>query len=312
MTDEQDTTSVGWDLSQLLDELNMKKSGRKKERRASLGERYFARWKSEVRSRKLTRDPKPKYTKGTSTTSIESNDTLSLSWLNGYPVIPVEAENALIPILLPQGKTERGNIYNQPPARIKKIIRACETNGMHLEQALSLRTYHIVRLNPQFKSMSNLGLGKSKDARGAANRFQTDVLEHLKRNDIPFRTKEEEKIRFLEKSETDEDDSIMPPTPDFVLTSPVLLTTFQPVHEGSTFKEHGQINWIDAKRIYGASIDPGGLRSNTDGILSTAKKYISIYGPGAFAFSYGCGSELRKQLIDLDVQVLDSCPVMRM
>ena len=235
-----------------------------------------------------------------------SNDALPLSWLNSYPIIPVESEIALLSILLPYGNKERGMMKDHPPRRVEEIFDSCNIHGMKLEQALSLRRYHMMLLNPQIKSITHLGLGNTKDIRDAKYHFIRSVKHHLKECGIPFVTKKEQTTR-IKKSEQGE---TMQSTPDLMLPSPVnLLTNNQPINQDLGVTEGGIINWIDCKMMYGASIAPNGTRSIGGGIPATARKYLNNYGPGAIIFLHGCGSTLSAQLRDMDIQVLDSYPL---
>jgi len=223
-----------------------------------------------------------------------------LSWKNGYPTISVESENALFPILIPWADTERGMIKDHRPFRMWDIHWSCKNNGMQIEQALSLWMQYIKFLNPKVTNLTHLGLGSDDDIRNTANLFKVAMLKYLKKCDISFQTE------YLEKSKPGEN---TPRSPDFMLTSPMNLITFQPTNEDFVVTERGKINWIETRMLYGASTIPDGTSNDIGTILPTAKKYIKNYGPGAFVFAYGCGSELRGQLRDLGISVLDSHPL---
>jgi len=328
MTEEQDKAFSGWAPPQLTKGLNAKENARKNEMKRNIPQLQTNR-ESKYRKHasrpphgiktdeKLATNRKRKFdTRFKEASNIKcesrqkprhgSTDLLSLSWQNSYPIIPVESENALLPVLLPWGQTERGMIKTQPPFRVQKIRKACRLHGMQLEQALSLRRHHMKLLNPQAKSMTCLGLGNNNDIRGAAQLFENATYGYLKECGIPFLTEEDQKRRFYEKQKPGVN---MPPTPDFMLTNPINLISVQAVNKDSTGTEFRQINWIEAKMFYGASTIPDGTNNAVGAILRTAKKYIENYGSGAFLFSYGCGSQLRGQLSDLGIAVLDSHPL---
>eukprot|EP00555_Chaetoceros_dichaeta_P007926 CAMPEP_0198263292 /NCGR_PEP_ID=MMETSP1447-20131203/11661_1 /TAXON_ID=420782 /ORGANISM="Chaetoceros dichaeta, Strain CCMP1751" /LENGTH=313 /DNA_ID=CAMNT_0043951829 /DNA_START=32 /DNA_END=973 /DNA_ORIENTATION=- len=240
-----------------------------------------------VSTRKLTRFQKLKRKKPT--------ELPTLYWHNFYPVIPSESENALLPILFPLGKFERGSMKTQPSFRVKIIMKSCEEHGMQLEQALSLRRQHMKLFNPHVGDM-NLGLGESKDISITANLFKQAVLKYLKKQQL-----------HLEAIEQTTDNMIS--TPDFMLRCPVRMITHQIASEDSNFGEHGQINWIEAEMSYGASTVHCESSSSVDTVMYRARNYVKSYGPGAFIFAYGCGSKLRAQLRALGISVLDSHPL---
>lgn len=235
----------------------------------------------------------------------DESNCLSLSWTNSYPIIPDKSEIALLSTLIPWGKTERGMMRDHTPLRLKKIIESCSIYGIKLEQALSLRRYHIKFLNHEI-NMNQLGLGNDHHIRGTEKLFISTVLKYFEKCDIPCITKEEQKLKFIEAEMPGED---MAQTPDVILKEAVNLTTDQPSNADSTFAEYGQINWIEAKMCYGASMKPCETDTLVSSLLLEAKKNVIIYGPGAFVFAYGCGSSLRDELRDMGVSVLDSGPL---
>jgi len=239
-------------------------------------------------------------------TNSDSVELLSLPWQNRYQVVPYDSENAIISILIPYKADERGMIKHHPKYRLEQILWSCDLHEISIEQALSLRRLHIINLNPHVKDMSKLGLGKNADILKTSNLFKSAVMRYLRLCEVPFKTQEDHKQMSFESLEVGE---VMSLTPDFVLTSPVRFITYQPESEDSGYGEHGQTNWIETKMLYGASSIPEGSDNEIGSILSTAKKYIEIYGPGAYVFAYGCGSKLKSELRDLGVSVLDSHPL---
>jgi len=209
----------------------------------------------------------------------KSTEMPTLSWRNCYPIIPVESENALLPILIPFRNYERGMMMHQPYIRVKQIYESCEMHGIQLEQALCLRRQHIKLMNPQVNDIRQLGLGNKDEKRSVP-------LEKLKQSD-----------------------NIMQLNPNFILARPLRLVTYQTASEDSNFGEHRQVNWIEAEMCYGASTINCKTGSAVDEIMSKAKNYVKRYGPGAFVFAYGCGSKLRENLRALGISVLDSRPL---
>lgn len=220
----------------------------------------------------------------------------TVCWHNCYPTIPTESENALIPILFPQGKFERGSMISQPFYRVKQIMKSCEEHGMRLEQALCLRRQHMKLLNPHARDMNQLGLGKKNDISITANLFKEAVVKYLKKHGVHLETIEQATHNML-------------PTPECILTHPVRMITHQIANEDSNFGEHGQINWIEAEMCYGASTVHCESSSSVDNIMYRARNYVKSCGPGAFIFAYGCGNKLRAELRALGISVLDSHPL---
>jgi len=242
--------------------------------------------------------PSAKCVSGQKLTIDVSTDLLSLSWRNCYPAIPVDSESALLPVLLQWESTERGMMRDQPPIRLEKILESCSLHGMQLEQALSLRRHHMKLNNPQVNNMTELGLGNNNDIYDAEDLFKSAVKTYLKKCHVPFKN----------NVNCNQGDTAVQ-APDFMLTKPVRLITYQPAIEDGGLGEHGQVNWIEAKMFYGASTIPSETRNGVGAILPTAKKHVKNYGPGAYVFVYGCGSKLRRQLRDLGISVLDSHPL---
>jgi len=240
------------------------------------------------------------------TSRHDTNEVLPLVWRNCYPLVSTESEKAVLRTLIPWGNTERGMMKDHRLYRVEKISEACSKHGMQLEQALSLRRYYIKVFNSEIKNMTHLGLGSDHHIHGTANLFKQAVFMHLKQCGTPFLTRDEHKLAFFEEGKPFVD---MPQIPEFMLSCPVHLISYQPSRKGATITEHAQINWIHTQMFYGAYTRPCQSNNNASSVLRTAKKYIKDYGAGAFVFVYGCGSDLNGQLKDLGVSVLDSNPL---
>jgi len=170
----------------------------------------------------------------------KSTEMPTLSWRNCYPIIPVESENALLPILIPFRNYERGMMMHQPYIRVKQINESCEMHGIQLEQALCLRRQHMKLLNPQVNDISQLGLGNKDVISDTEKHFKYAVQKYLKKRSVPL-----EKLK--------QSDNIMQLNPNFILARPLRLVTYQTASEDSNFGEHRQENWIEAEIRYGAS-----------------------------------------------------------
>jgi len=231
------------------------------------------------------------------------NEVLSLYWLNNYPIVTNDAESALLLRLLPYGKIERGMMKDHPIYRVQQIAECSNEHDFKLEQALSLRRYHICLLNPNAHSI-NLGLGSEKEIYGTAKCLKSAVSTYLQKSNVTYAMKDES----FEEATRGEN---MVYTPDFFLTHPVNLAIDQPSNGFSSFTEQAKINWIEVKMCCGVSIAPSDstMPYSLGNILPTARQLVKMYGPGAFVFAYGCGASLRCPLRDIGVLVLDSNPL---
>jgi len=235
-----------------------------------------------------------------------SSELPSLYWVNGYPLVTIETEHALVPLLLSWGEHERGMMKDHPIYRVNQIMDRCSTHGIMLQQALSLRRYHMRLLNPNINSTHRLGLGTDEKICGTAKRFKSAVETYLRECGIPYEMKETRNLKSIE--EVIPGEGILQ-TPDLLFHGPVNVTTDQPSNGSSSLTEKGQVNWIEIKTCYGASSTPSGIKDPSASILPTARKYVKNHGPGAFVFVYGCGGSLRSLLRDIGVSVLDSNPL---
>lgn len=62
---------------------------------------------------------------------------------------------------------------------------------------------------------------------------------------------------------------------------------------------------IEIKMFYGAGTIPPDNKSAVGNILTTARKYVRVHGPGAMVFLYGFSDQLGQQLEELGVIPLD-------
>mmetsp|Transcript_2199 Transcript_2199/g.4040 ORF Transcript_2199/g.4040 Transcript_2199/m.4040 type:complete len:342 (-) Transcript_2199:115-1140(-) len=224
---------------------------------------------------------------------IGSSRTIVLSWGPPFNIPSMEAEEALLPLLLRYGVKERGMMFRQHYSRIKTIKNACKQYKINLDQALSMRRTHMKLLNPNVQDISRLGLGKLGDVRQSAELFEQAVATYLKQNRIRFYTESDQRAMAQEKGQAP------PPTPDFLLKDSITLdsSSSQP------------INWIEAKMFYAASTIPDGSNNAVGCLLQTARRYVQTYGPGAFVFSFGYGMRMKSVLEAEGVIVLDSRPL---
>jgi len=114
-------------------------------------------------------------------------------------------------------------------------------------------------------------------------------------------------------------------TPDFIFNPPIKLCkhyskhgTHHQDHQHSTHLHHHHhnqhttshiIHWLEAKMFYGASTIPQGTNNAVGEIIEKVTKYMNHFGPGAIVFAYGCGEELKREIENRNIQVLDSYPL---
>lgn len=216
-----------------------------------------------------------------------------LPWKCFHRIPSVQAEEALLPLLLPYGEKERGMMYKQYYKRIATIRDACKEHKIDFKQALSMRRTHMKLLNPDVEDIGRLGLGRLSDIRKSADLFEEAVAVYLQKHGIEYYTENDQKAIAKSKGER------TPPTPDFLLKEPIILESFR----------HRPIHWIEAKMFYAASTVPDGTNNAVGCLLSTARRYVQVHGPGAFVFSFGYGVRMKSVLEAEGVIVLDARPL---
>lgn len=149
----------------------------------------------------------------------------TLWWYSPDRYIPLAAEQALIPVLLRWGASERKMMKDQPGFRLPQIKKKCHQHQVPLLAALSLRRHHIKRLNP-YRSMEQLQLGNSENIRESADLFERAVEDALRKHNIAFYSEQEQKLHNAKRLP----DEPYPPTPDFILKQPVLLRKYKDEH----------------------------------------------------------------------------------
>jgi hypothetical protein len=224
--------------------------------------------------------------------------TIVLPWGPPYNIPSIEAEEALLPLLIQYGEKERGMMCRQHYPRIKAIKNACSKYKIDLDQALSMRRTHIMLMNPNIQDLSRLGLGNMSDVRQSADLFEQAVAAHLRRNGIRFYTESDQRAMAQKKGQ------ITPPTPDFLLEESIILES-----SSSPLSYSQPIHWIEAKMFYAASTIPDGSKNAVGCLLQTARRYVQTHGPGAFVFSFGYGTRIKSVLEVEGVIVLDSRPL---
>jgi hypothetical protein len=234
-------------------------------------------------------------------------------------------------------------IRDQPEFRLRKILKLLGTNangvpetrrinhsndgtsraGINLLQSLSLRRHHLKLLNPSL-SMKSLRLGSDSDILTAATLFEKCLESHLKKMGVAYWTERDQR-RMHHK--THGSMVKLPPTPDFRVRDGHVLglcfirslgdglnrdkdsgrrTKNSNINAVATSEQPITINWIEAKMFYGASTIPSSTNNAVGTILPKARQYVSLYGPGAIVFMYGCGLELAQELKQVGVVALDS------
>ena len=219
-----------------------------------------------------------------------------------HPVI--EAEEAVLPMLIKYGKKERGMFRTKPSWLVERVEQLCHQNGIALIQALSLRRTHMKWLNPGM-DMSKLHLGSNDNVRASAALFEEAVEDYLHSQDVPFMTEEEQKAAHKQKNGTY---AKTPPTPDFVFPQPTRLRYTTAGDDGAAHSGP-LVNFLEVKMFYGAGTIPDESHNAVGLIMPKLKRYVELYGPGAIVFSFGCGERLAEKLANIGVIALDAGPL---
>ncbi|CAJ1930259.1 unnamed protein product [Cylindrotheca closterium] len=228
---------------------------------------------------------------------MNDDDLQVLCWSSPSDFVPVQSEEAMVKVMLPRGKRERGMMRNYL-FRLKEIKQALKSaHGMTLKQALSLRRLHIKNFNPTM-TMSGLGLGEDEDILKSANIFEECVQEFLDQNAVQYWTEKEQRERAKEYGMEGPRG-----TPDFLLRGQVMLRKVR--GNGDTILEERKINWVECKMFYGASTISQGGRGAIGSLVSKMSSYVSLFGEGAIVFMNGCGDSLALELRGVGVTVLD-------
>ena len=234
-------------------------------------------------------------------TASVANTTAILQWQTRHSHVPIQSEERIVNILIKWKNRERGMMRNAGN-RYQEIERACRQVHMQLSQALSLRRQHMKHLNPHL-GMTALGLGKEEDIRKSAALFESAVESYLNQCNITFLTEIQQKALLPKGAKH-------PPSPDFMLGQPTLLSTCTPVQHGrQNVVKDFVIYWVEVKMFYAASTLAVNSKSAVGCILAKASKYVSLYGTGAMVFMYGCGKEMADMLLEVGVVALDAHPL---
>jgi len=209
-----------------------------------------------------------------------------------------------------------GTLSSLPPFRRREFVRACYAATIELDAGSSLRRHHIKyrfasgRLYKKGVDHHVIDrLGCSADIRTAADIFENIVGDFLHRMGIDFVDEVQQKDRWKEDVKRwsrardgglvglDGTPPLCPPTPDFILPSPIHLQGC--IHP---------VCWIEVKHFYGAGSIPfhGETNHAICSLVPKARKYISLYGHGAYIFAYGVGEEMARELERLGIIILDS------
>ncbi|KAL3945370.1 MAG: hypothetical protein SGBAC_000575 [Bacillariaceae sp.] len=230
-------------------------------------------------------------------TDMNTDDLQVLRWSSPSDFVSIHGEEAMVKIMLPRGKRERGMMRNYS-FRLKEVKHALKSaDGMTLKQALSLRRLHIKNFNP-FIAMSRLGLGEDENILKSATLFEESVQEFLDQNAVQYWTEKEQRERAKESGREG-----LSGTPDFLLRQPVMLRKVR--GKGDSMLEERKINWVECKMFYGASSIPQGGRGAIGSLVSKMSTYVDLFGEGAIVFMNGCGDSLASKLRDVGVIVLD-------
>ena len=222
--------------------------------------------------------------------TVVSGPPQSLVWARA-PLVAAAAERAMLAKLL-RWPNETGMMFSQPAFRLREVRAACRNTRMPLLQALSLRRHHIKARNPG-KPDRYLRLGTSAQKLAAATVFEAVVQAHLDALGVAYLTERDQRAAHGPwrgpgfKS---------PPTPDFVLATPLVLDAGIGGASTSGACDGALCHWIEVKHFYGAGTIPSDGKSPCGKIPSKSQQYLEYFGPGAYVFAYGCSADLAASL----------------
>ena len=208
-----------------------------------------------------------------------------ISWPAMFPIpSDIQEEFLLRTVLLPgvcftvSKKLRQSDLRNVPlrweDLSVKRqlaIVTACQEVGVHVKQAMGLRT-------TAYKGLAWWKFqGKEAESQAASEALERDVAEFLVTNGVSFETQEQQVARQAS-------DDLCSPTPDFLIHS-------------SLFINDQRVNWIEVKHLYGVGI-VNGLPDwmPTVKIQKQIARYMSAFGPdGVVILKYGYSESLRKR-----------------
>ena len=207
-----------------------------------------------------------------------------ISWPAMFPIpSDIQEQFLLWTVLLPgvrftgSNKLRQSDLRNVPlqweDLSVKcqlGIAMACQEVGVHVKQAMGLRT-------TAYKGLAWWKFqGKEAVLQAASEALERDVAEFLVTNSVSFETQEQQIARPAS-------DGLRLPTPVFLIHS-------------SLFINGQRVNWIEVKHFYGVGI-VNGLPDwmPTIKIQKQIAKYMSAFGPdGVVILKYGYSESLRK------------------
>jgi len=208
-----------------------------------------------------------------------------ISWPAMFPIpSDIQEEFLLRTVLLPgvcftgSKKLRQSDLRNVPlrweDLSVKRqlaITTACQEVGVHVKQAMGLRTT-AYKGSAWWKFQ-----GKEAESQAASEALERDVAEFLVTIGVSFETQEQQVARQAS-------DDLHSPTPDFLIHS-------------SLFINDQRVNWIEVKHFYGVGI-VNGLPDwmPTIKIQKQIARYMSAFGPdGVVILKYGYSESLRKR-----------------
>jgi len=202
---------------------------------------------------------------------------LSLAWPATLPVPTQRQEEAVRPALL-RG-TRRQWVRYEPVrsvelsrSRLAEIAAAASANGMHLQQALSLRTVLLKDAAPWRYHGTEAGSLEAADALEAA------VARLLEACGVRFVTQAQQQARLAGVGAQGV------PTPDFLLEEhPVVINGHA-------------CYWIEVKNNYGCGATDVRAWAAPRKAVPQAVRYMNAFGPGAVLFISGFSAAMRSWL----------------
>jgi hypothetical protein len=211
-----------------------------------------------------------------------------LIWTSSCDYVPLANEEAMRTIVYRGRQQEYGMLENATSERLNEIQARCVALNMTFNQASSLRSHYLMKHNRFMNVRDKLGLLSEAVNREAAEIFEECIAAFLEAQDIPYMDENEQKRIQPQGSST----------PDNLLRETVDLKWKN--------DDPYEINWVECKMFYAASTIPLDNKSAVGRLLTTARKYVDKFGPGAIVFASGCGDEMATKLRDVGVIALDS------
>jgi len=200
-----------------------------------------------------------------------------------FPAVKIRDARHAVSTVKPRLKQSAAPLYwdDLDAGQQARITSASAAAGLDVRQAMGLR-------KAVYQSACPWRCGGDEEAALAAACAVEDAVEaYLARKGVSFATQAQQVEAYAEH------ECRLGPTPDFLLTSPLLING-QPAQ------------WIEVKNFYGVGLVDG-LKEWMPHVKMQRQvaKYTDTFGPGAVLFSYGYSEALRRRT-PAGVQLVDA------